>query len=216
MEDVDGDGVLDLIVGAGKDHASEVVAYTGAVRGGKGAFATELTRFAPFLSCQARGGVSVTEAAQIDGSAIDNIIVGSGVGIPSEVKVYSSCAAIGRCGAGGFLELQAVRRRRSGVSIATGFVDFATGRDSIVTAPGAGSATEVKVFAFPLLKAIDKAGERGTANGERPTSPLNTASFMPFGEGLPGRRFARDRLAGRLARRRQAHYRQPARGQAVQ
>ena len=36
MGDVDGDGVLDLIVGAGKDHAPEVVAYAGAARGGKG------------------------------------------------------------------------------------------------------------------------------------------------------------------------------------
>ena len=43
---------------------------------------------------------------------------------------------------------------RSGVSIATGFVDFSTGRESIVTAPGAGSPAEVKVFAFPLLKPI--------------------------------------------------------------
>ncbi len=33
MGDIDGDGVLDLIVGAGKDHAPEVVAYAGAAQG---------------------------------------------------------------------------------------------------------------------------------------------------------------------------------------
>ena len=86
MGDVDGDGVLDLIVGAGKDHAPEVVAYAGAARRGKGAFGTELARFQPF-DADARGGVSVA-AAQIDGTTADNIIVGSGPGIPSEVKVY--------------------------------------------------------------------------------------------------------------------------------
>ena len=86
MGDVDGDGVLDLIVGAGKDHAPEVVAYAGAARGGKGAFGTELARFQAFAA-DARGGVSVA-VAQIDGTPSDNIIVGSGPGIPSEVKVY--------------------------------------------------------------------------------------------------------------------------------
>src|SRR5258707_695465 len=66
MGDVDGDGILDLIVGAGKDHAPEVVVYAGASIRGKGTFGTELARFRPFNS-QARAGVSVA-AAQIDGT----------------------------------------------------------------------------------------------------------------------------------------------------
>src|SRR3954447_23092557 len=86
MGDVDGDGLLDLIVGAGKDHAPEVIAYAGASIGGKGAFGTELARFQHFNS-RGRAGVSVA-AAQIDGTTADNIIVGSGPGAPSEVKVY--------------------------------------------------------------------------------------------------------------------------------
>ena len=45
------------------------------------------------------------------------------------------------------------------MSVAAGFVDFSTGRESIVTAPGPGSPAEVKVFAFPLLKPIGKAGQ---------------------------------------------------------
>jgi hypothetical protein len=171
MGDVDGDGVLDLIVGAGKDHAPEVVAYAGAARGGKGAFGTELARFQAF-DAVARGGVSVA-VAQIDGTTSDNIIVGSGPGIPSEVKVYrfplpSSAGAAPSL----FSTFKPYGEDSSGVSIATGFVDFSTGRESIVTAPGPDSPTEIRVFAFPLLKPIGK--------------PLNTASFMPFGRAYRG------------------------------
>ena len=88
MGDVDGDGVYDLLVGAGKDHAPEVVVYSGKPENGKNAFVTELARFRAFAA-EARGGISVT-AAQIDGTSADNIIVGSGPGIPSEVRVYGS------------------------------------------------------------------------------------------------------------------------------
>ena len=88
MGDVDGDNVLDLIVGAGMGYAPEVVAYSGRASGGKPAFEIELARFAAFPP-DMRGGVSVT-ATQIDGSSTDNIIVGSGAGIPGEVRVYSS------------------------------------------------------------------------------------------------------------------------------
>ena len=54
MGDVDDDGVLDLIVGAGKDYAPEVVAYSGKAKGGKAAFATELARFDAFAPGRAR------------------------------------------------------------------------------------------------------------------------------------------------------------------
>ena len=111
MGDVDGDGVLDLIVGAGKDHAPEVVAYAGAARdAARARSATELARFQPFAA-EARGGVSVA-AAQIDGTSADNIIVGSGPGIPSEVKVYDSALPTSSgSGAAAVRDLQAVRRR---------------------------------------------------------------------------------------------------------
>jgi FtsP/CotA-like multicopper oxidase with cupredoxin domain len=178
MGDIDGDGILDLIVGSGAGHAPEVVAYAGASIRGKGTFGTELARFQAFESA-ARGGVSVA-AAQIDGMTSDNIIVGSGPGAPSEVKVYQSqlSSSPGVVPAI-FSSFKPFGDDRSGVSIATGFVDFSTGRESIVTAPGPGSATEVKVFAFPLLKPIGKAGSSST-QAAGTDQPVNTASFIPF------------------------------------
>jgi hypothetical protein len=74
---------------------------------------------------------------------------------------------------------------RSGVSIATGFVDFSTGRESIVTAPGPSSPTEVKVFAFPLLKPIGKQAQ-GSIQSAGTEQPMNTASFIPFGKDYRG------------------------------
>jgi FtsP/CotA-like multicopper oxidase with cupredoxin domain len=184
MGDVDGDGILDLIVGSGEGHAPEVVAYAGAAIRGKGAFGTELARFRAFDSV-ARGGVSVA-VAQIDGTTSDNIIVGSGPGVPSEVKVYQSqlSSSPGVVPAL-FSSFKPYGDDRSGVSIATGFVDFSTGRESIVTAPGPGSPTEVKVFTFPLLKPIGNPNQARTqaAGSEQ---PLNTASFIPFGKGYRG------------------------------
>jgi FtsP/CotA-like multicopper oxidase with cupredoxin domain len=184
MGDIDGDGILDLIVGSGAGRAPEVVAYAGASIRGKGTFGTELARFQAFESA-ARGGVSVA-AAQIDGTTSDNIIVGSGPGVPSEIKVYrsqlsSSPGAVPAL----FSSFKPYGDDRSGVSIATGFVDFSTGRESIVTAPGPGSPIEVKVFAFPLLKPIGKAAD-GVTQAAGTNQPVNTASFIPFGKDYRG------------------------------
>ena len=177
LGDLDGDGVLDLVVGAGQDHAPEVVAYVGAAKPGKPAFSTELARFQAF-GADARGGVSVA-AAQIDGATSDNIIVGSGPGIASEIKVYG--AKLPRPGTVPplFTSFAPYAGESSGVSLATGFVDFSTGRNGIVAAPGPGGVSEVKVFVFPLLNQI----------GDSPiTSPQPgmTASFRPFGDDYRG------------------------------
>ncbi|HEY9773375.1 MAG TPA: multicopper oxidase domain-containing protein [Planktothrix sp.] len=177
MGDVDGDGVLDLIVGSGKDHAPEVIAYAGTSIRGKGNFGTELARFQPFDSA-GREGVSVA-AAQIDGSQSDNLIVGSGAGIPDEVKVYSIPLAGSKDGPTQFSTFKPYGEDRSGVSVAAGMVDFATGRDSIVTAPGPGSPTEIKTFTYTLLRPNEKdsPGVSHEADGL-----VNSASFFPFGE----------------------------------
>jgi FtsP/CotA-like multicopper oxidase with cupredoxin domain len=183
MGDVDDDGILDLVVGAGKDHAPEVVAYSGKASGGKAAFATELARFDAFAS-DARGGISVT-STQIDGTNADNIIVGSGPGIPSEVKVFGS----GLPSSPGtapplFSTFNPYPNDSSGVSLASGFVDFASGRYSIVTAPGPGAPTQVKVFNFSLMTPIKGAAVPENCPG--PTQAAVTSAFMPFGIGYRG------------------------------
>jgi hypothetical protein len=184
MGDVNDDGVYDLVVGAGKGHAPEVVAYSGKAGGGKAPFATELARFAAFDST-AQGGVSVA-VSQIDGSTADNIIVGSGPGSPSEVRVFSSdfSSQSGKAPTL-FSSFSPYLDDTNGVSVASGFVDFSTGRYSIVTAPGAGSPAQVKIFAFPLMPSIGdrkkKVGEGAEQCEPGSKKPVVTNAFMPFG-----------------------------------
>ena len=87
MGDFNDDNVLDLAVGAGDDHAPKVVVYSGQSEGGKAPFTA--ARAVRGVRPEARGGVSVT-AAQIDGTVADNIIVGSGPGTPSEVRIFGT------------------------------------------------------------------------------------------------------------------------------
>jgi FtsP/CotA-like multicopper oxidase with cupredoxin domain len=180
MGDLDGDGVLDLIVGSGNDHAPEVVAYAGASIMGKGIFGTELARFQPFDS--GARGVSVA-SAQIDGTQSDNLIVGSGPGVTDEVKVYSIPLAGSNKGPALFGKFKPYGEDRSGLSIAAGMVDFITGRESIVTAPGPGSPTEIKSFAFSLFKPN---GKKSHAVAQPAESPANNSSFFPFGKDYSG------------------------------
>jgi FtsP/CotA-like multicopper oxidase with cupredoxin domain len=181
MGDVDDDTVLDLIVGAGKDYVPEVVAYSGKAEGGKPAFGKELARFAAFAP-EARGGISVT-SSQIDGTSADNIIVGSGRGTPSEVKVFGSkFPATPGTAPALFSTFRPYINDQSGVSVASGFVDFTTGRYSIVTAPGPGTSAHVKVFSYSLMRPIgspakaSNGAERCDVDG-----PALTGAFVPFG-----------------------------------
>ncbi len=107
MGDVNDDGVWDLVVGAGKGHAPEVVAYSGKAADGKKPFATELARFMAFAP-EEKGGVSVTSTLIDALTTADNIVVGSPPGVQSEVKVFSSKLPSRRLGTRGVFELQAV------------------------------------------------------------------------------------------------------------
>jgi hypothetical protein len=133
--------------------------------------------------------VSVS-AAQIDGSTADNIIVGSGPGIPSEVKVFGTelPSSLG-IAPPLFTSFNPYADDSSGVSVASGFVDFATGRYSIITAPGPGAPTQVKVFSFSLMKPlsarpIEVASQKNQCPG--PKEAAITSAFMPFGLGYTG------------------------------
>lgn len=185
--DINDDGVYDLVVGAGKDHAPEVVAYSGKTTDGKAAFETELARFEAF-DPSATGGVSVA-VSQIDGGSADNIIVGSGPGILNEVKVFRSKLPPPGKTPELFSAFNPYLDDRNGVSVASGIVDFTNGRHSIVTAPGPGSMAQVKVFNFSLMKPIDNArkkleGSEQCEPGEN--KPAVTNAFMPFGMGYRG------------------------------
>ena len=196
MGDLTGDGILDLIVGAGKGAPPHVVAYSGASSARGGPFQTEIARFDAFANT-ARGGVSVA-AALIDGTDRDDIVVGSGPGIPDQVNVYRSTlpATLGTAPAT-FSNFRPYANDSSGVSLAGGMVDSTSGRDSIVTAPGPGAPAQVKVFRYSLMKPYvpPLPGEAASATEARKQKlcapllkkgPATTAAFMPFGSGYRG------------------------------
>jgi len=195
MGDLDDDGVFDLVAGAGDGHAPEVVVLSGAAKAGGQPFATELARFAAF-DAAATGGVNVA-IAQIDGTTGDNIVAGSGPGAPSEVRVFGTeLPALGTAPAQ-FAAFSPYPGDSSGVTLSTGFVDFSTGRQSIVTAPGPGTESVVKVFVFPLFSALGEGGghDHGGAKGE----PVLSTEFAPFGDAYDGGvSLATGWLAGRL------------------
>lgn len=187
MADVNGDMILDLIVGTGPGADSQVVVYDGNDTA-EGRFTTELTRFSPF-DAGFTGGVNVA-GADIDGNALaDNIIVGSGPGIESQVKVFASALPADKATAPDvFSTFTPYAGSKSGVSLATGMVELGSGRESIVTAPGPGDAPQVKTFRFDLFTptARAQAGGTATAHGSKANEPRMTANFLAYDEGYSG------------------------------
>ncbi|MCZ4549361.1 multicopper oxidase family protein [Gordonia rubripertincta] len=186
MADVDGDMVLDLLAGTGPGVAPQVVAYSGA---GGAPFQQEITRFAPFPA-DVRGGVNVA-GADIDGNALaDNIIVGTGPGTESQVRIYSSVLPPSGTAPDEFSRFTPYPGSTSGVTVATGMVDAVSGRMSIVTAPGPGESPLIKTFRYDLYQP--------TARHERPGSrpdpehavkigePTKTSEFLAFDETYTG------------------------------
>lgn len=178
MGDINGDGIYDLIVGAGKGHSPDVVAYSGAAGSDGKPFGTELARFRAFDAAQT-GGVSVA-STQIDGRSPDNIIVGSGAGVTDQVKIFSSELPASGTTPATFATFEPYGSDASGVNLAAGFVDFLTGRDSIVTAPGSGG--HVKVFSYSLMTPIGAP----PAWPNNPGTPHVDADFTPFGPQYSG------------------------------
>lgn len=178
MADVNGDMVLDLIVGTGAGVASEVVAYSGSDTP-NGRFRTELARFAPF-DAVFTGGVQVA-GGDIDGNALaSNIIVGSGPGMPTQVRVFSTQLEKGQTPEI-FSSFAPYPESSAGVTLATGMVDM-SGRESIITAPGAGEAPVVKTFRYDLFTPTARMRARQTTHDHEgyPGSPEKTSEFLAY------------------------------------
>ena len=191
----------------------QVVAYDGN-NTKDGLFKTELTRFAPF-DADFKGGVTVA-GADIDGNALaDNIIVGSGPGMESQIKVFSSTLPSESGKAPDvFSAFTPYPGSESGVTLATGMVESGSGRESIVTAPGQGDAPLVKTFRWDLYTPTARAQANGTTpqqHSGKPSDPRMTSQFMAVRRGLQGRRRALDGMGGGRRGRRQEHRHQPAR-----
>ncbi|MBY0279819.1 multicopper oxidase domain-containing protein [Candidatus Binatia bacterium] len=181
MGDVDGDQILDLVAGKGAGGAPEIVVYSGAAPAGGAPFGTVILSFLAF-DAAFRGGVTVA-AIDVDGNALaDNVVVGSGPGIESTVNVYGS-ALPSQLGAAPelFSTFSPYPGSSSGVAVATGLVDFVSGRNSIVTAPGAGSPAQIKTFRFDLFRPNTGAAAWCAPSNPLPVDvPLVTSDFVAF------------------------------------
>jgi hypothetical protein len=149
-------------------------------------FRTELARFAPFDG-DFRGGVTVA-GADIDGNAMaDNIIVGSGPGMESQVKVFSTTLPSESGKAPDvFSTFTPYPGSQSGVTLATGLVEVSSGRETLVTAPGRGDAPLIKSFRWDLFTPTARAQANGTAtqgHSGNITDPEMTAQFLAYDEG---------------------------------
>lgn len=158
MGDVNGDAILDLVVGAGAGQAPRVRAWSGAIAGSGEPFQQRLFDVLAF-DADFRGGVSVAtgnitgHAPNLDaGTGGDSVVVGTGPGVRATVKVLASGLNAGNRPP--FTSFHPYGDFRGGVDVATGLVDL-SGREVIVTAPGAGAQPRVKTWIASLMTSAD-------------------------------------------------------------
>ena len=143
--DLDGDGIDEIITGAGPGGGPHVRA-----------FKPDGTEAASFFAYDARfsGGVYVT-AADVDGDGKAEIITGARVGGGPHVRVFK---ANGQAIADVFPYAMSFS---GGVDVAAGDVD-GDGKAEIVTAAGPGGGPHVRIFSFTPAE-----GGRGTLSGNQ-------------------------------------------------
>ena len=139
--DINGDGLADIITGAGAGGGPHVRVFSGADVSVLASFFAYDTRFT--------GGVYVA-AGDINGDGRADIITGAGTGAGPHVRVFNGAMIGGR--GGGSTGSGVLRsffpydtRFTGGVYVAAGDIN-GDGRDDIITGAGAGGGPHVQVF----------------------------------------------------------------------
>jgi hypothetical protein len=142
--DLNGDGKLELITGAGAGGGPHVKAFALNFSGGT-ATPQEVASFMAY-DASFSGGVSVA-AGDVNGDGAFDIITGAGAGGGPHVKVFGFGAPAPALGAlpdlASFYAYDAIFS--GGVSVASGNID-GLGADGIITGAGAGGGPHVKAF----------------------------------------------------------------------
>jgi hypothetical protein len=152
VADTNGDGIPDIIVGAGPGGGPEVRVISGA----DGSTLASFFAFDPSF----RDGVSSVSAADLTGDGKADVVVGAGVGGGPVVAVFNG---------GDFAPVEQffayAPSFRGGVSVAAGV--FAGVGPGIATAPGPGGGPVAEVFAFGATTPTDSflASTTGSASG---------------------------------------------------
>lgn len=135
--DINGDGRADIITGSGPGGGSHVKVFDGISL-------AEIRSFFAYAATFA-GGVFVA-AGDINGDGLADIITGAGPGAGPHVKVFDGTS---------LADLQSFFaysvQFTGGVRVASGDMD-GDGRAEILTAPGSGSAPQVRVFDGATLR----------------------------------------------------------------
>ncbi len=205
--DVDGDGLADIITGAGIGGGPDVKAFSGA----------DLSELASFFAFDPAfgGGVSVA-AGDLDGDGFADIIAGAGPGGGPDVRIVSGAD---------LSELTSFFAYDpafgGGVNVATGDIN-GDGRTDLITGAGPGGGPHVRIFSGVDLSELDSffvgtsasgltVGSIGDAVGLRFTS-ANSTTFTVGQRGHFHRHDRREPDAGHHVERRAAR-RRDVRGQ---
>ncbi|MEA3449397.1 MAG: S8 family serine peptidase [Patescibacteria group bacterium] len=127
--DVDGDGIDEIITGAGPNGGPQVRIFNN-----KGILQGQFFAYSPFF----RGGVEIA-CADIDGDGIDEIITGAGKGGGPHVRIFNNHAQL----KGQFFAYN--KNFRGGLHVSGGDVD-GDGVDEIITGAGKGGGPQVRIF----------------------------------------------------------------------
>ena len=184
MGDVDDDNVLDLIVGAGQGPRARRGRLFGEGGWRQSGFRDGARTVRRVRSKHPRGRQRYVDANRRNDRRQHHCRLGPG---RSQARSRSSARSFRRAGSAPalFATFSPYPNDLSGVTLASGFVDFASGRNSIVTAPGPGAPTQVKVFSFSLMTPLRKPTASSAAQNKcpGPKEEAITSAFMPFGLG---------------------------------